>query len=160
MQAGTTSGSTVVSPDPLLTQAQAEAGSTVSEVNAGREATASLPEPPTRIRLPQDVAVDTAAPDAKPFDRPIGNSPTQNARMQADRGYYKSLGADEFRVNQQQVNAAGERVGINRPDLQFTLNGVRYYIEYDLPSSMRGLQHLERLLANDPSGVVIPAVQP
>ncbi|WP_151199548.1 hypothetical protein [Cryobacterium sp. LW097] len=64
---------------------------------------------------------------------------------------------DDVRVNQHQVNIAGERVGINRPDLQYTLDGKRYYVEYDRPRcgnplvSRRGDAHAHRLRANDPS---------
>jgi hypothetical protein len=70
----------------------------------------------------------------------------------------KSLGAEDIRVNQQQVNANGEVVGGNKPDLQFTLDGERYYIEYDNvspPSQNRGYDHYWRILSNDPLGNVI-----
>lgn len=63
-------------------------------------------------------------------------------------------GARDIRVNQQQVNAAGERVGANRPDLQYTLNDERYYVEYDRLSSNRGPAHEARIRANDPNGEV------
>lgn len=63
-------------------------------------------------------------------------------------------GAQDIRVNQQQINAAGERVGTNRPDLQYTLDGRRHYVEYDSPSSTRGPAHKDRILANDPEGNV------
>jgi len=50
----------------------------------------------------------------------------------------------------------GDRVGINRPDLQYTLpNGMRVYIEYDTATSGRGIPHANRILANDPQGIVI-----
>jgi len=62
----------------------------------------------------------------------------------------------DIRVNQQQVNASGECVGINRPDLQYTQpGGTSVYIEYDTPFSGRGLPHANRTLANDPTGVVV-----
>jgi hypothetical protein len=46
-------------------------------------------------------------------------------------------------------------VGVNRPDLQYTLNGQRFYEEYDTDSSSRGPGHMTRLNANDPNGSVI-----
>jgi hypothetical protein len=61
--------------------------------------------------------------------------------------------ATDFCVNQQQVNTAGERVGINRPDLQYNLNGRRYYVEYETQGSTRGPGHIRRIRANDPDGV-------
>jgi RHS repeat-associated protein len=111
---------------------------------------------PERVgRLPQDVAVGPKAPDALPLNRPVGMSAAQNAQVQADIAAARAQGARDFRVNQQQLDAAGQRVGINRPDLQYTLNGVRVHIEYDTPSSGRGPDHADRILANDPSARVI-----
>jgi len=60
-------------------------------------------------------------------------------------------GATDVRVNQEQVTSALVRVGRNRPDLQFTLNGRRYYVEWDTPSSGRGPFHAGRIFANDRS---------
>jgi hypothetical protein len=97
---------------------------------------------PPVARLPQDVAVNPTAPSAKALNRPVGLSPTQNAEVQADIALARAEGATEFRVNQQQVDAAGNRVGTNRPDLQYTdANGQRVYVEYDRTSSTRGPGH-------------------
>jgi hypothetical protein len=60
-----------------------------------------------------------------------------------------------MRVNQQQIDMNGQRVGTNRPDLQYTQDDERYYEEYDVPSSTRGPDHENRLNSNDPSGIVI-----
>ena len=70
--------------------------------------------------------------------------------MQADIAKAQAAGGKDFRVNQQQVNAKGERVGTNRPDLQYTdAAGQRQYIEYDTPSSGHGPGHQTRIQAND-----------
>ncbi len=61
-----------------------------------------------------------------------------------------------MRVNQQQVDINGNRVGINRPDLQYTLNGERYYEEYETSSLRAAVEHGPRIMANDPSGQFIP----
>jgi len=80
----------------------------------------------------------------------------QNAQLQADIDYVKSLGAKNIRVNQQQLTVKnGQRVGINRPDLQFDLYGRRYYVEYDTPKSGRGVAHQERSTANDANSETI-----
>jgi hypothetical protein len=63
-------------------------------------------------------------------------------------------GVTDIRVNQQQVNARGRRVGINRPDLQYTLDGVRYYVEFEGPDNPRGRAHHARIRANDRKGKV------
>lgn len=61
----------------------------------------------------------------------------------------------QYKINQQQVNAAGQRVGINRPDLQYTVDGRRYYIEYEGVGAPRGPSHATRITANDPNAIVI-----
>lgn len=86
--------------------------------------------------------------------RSVGRA-SHDAAAQADIAAARRQGATDFRLNQQQVNAAGERVGINRPDLQYTLNGQRFYIEYEGSPPVRGEEHNTRILANDPSGSVV-----
>ena len=84
--------------------------------------------------------------------------PNSLREMEAGRAPY----APAIRVNQQQVNALGQRVGVNRPDLQYTApSGNRVYIEYDnatpsaWPNSPRGPGHGQRILANDPNALFI-----
>jgi hypothetical protein len=107
------------------------------------------------VRAPQDVNVNPTPPAALPTDRPVGKSPTQNAEAQAEVGRMKDGGYTDVRVNQQQVNAQGVRVGIGRPDVQGTSPvGQREYIEFDTSKSNRGPAHQDRLLTNDPAGKV------
>ncbi len=123
----------------------------VSKGLKGRPGMEDLPRP----RLPQDVAANPKPPPVLDLDRPIGNNANQNAMVKRDILKAQDEGGTDFRVNQQQVNADGARVGINRPDLQYTDDaGQRQYIEYDTSSSTRGLEHEQRILANDPSGHV------
>jgi RHS repeat-associated protein len=105
-------------------------------------------------RLPQDVAVNPTAPAPLPLNRPIGTSPTQNQALQTRIADLQKQGATDFRVNQQQVDINGVRVGTNRPDLQYTLNGQRHYEEFDRSTSNRGPMHQDRIEANDPTGQV------
>ena len=108
------------------------------------------------VRLPQDAAVNPKPPKVLDLDRPIGQSATQNARLQEEIKLLKAQGYTDFRVNQQQVNANNVRVGINQPDLQCTSSqNQRLYMEFDKPSSPRGPMHERRILANDPEGTVI-----
>lgn len=72
-----------------------------------------------------------------------GNGPVLAALVVAD-----------FRVNQQQVDINGTRVGVSRPDLQYTLDGQRFYEEFDTSLSGRGAGHAERIGANDPWGII------
>ncbi len=118
---------------------------------AGEEAAAT-----TVGRLPQDIAVNPNPPAALPLARPISLSPTQNAFLQNRIAQLQQLGARALRVNQQQVNISGVRVGINRPDLQYTLNGQRWYEEFDTGSLQAAQAHEPRIMANDPSGAFIP----
>ncbi len=104
-------------------------------------------------RLPQDVAVNSKPPAANGGNGKVGPSATQNAAMQEDVAAAKAAGHTDIRTNQQQVDASGERVGVNRPDLQSTdANGVRHYTEYDR-SSTSAAAHAQRTQANDPNGV-------
>jgi len=126
------------------------AGQATGATRAGVKATATNTAP----RLAQDVTVNPAAPKALSLDRPVGGSASQNAFVQKRIMSLQERGASDIRVNQQQVNINGTRVGVNRPDLQYTLNGRRYYEEFDIPSSTRGPGHQARILANDPDGLV------
>lgn len=108
----------------------------------------------SRTRLPQDINVDPNPPIALGTNRLIGPNAAQNAQLQADIRAARSQGATDIRVNQQQVNASGERVGVNRPDLQYTLGGQRVYIEYDT-NPTNGVAHGQRIMSNDSQGNVI-----
>ena len=112
-------------------------------------------------RLPQDVAVSPKVPGQRRTSRPIGPSPSQNAQLQADVEYLQTMGAKNIRVNQQQVTYRnGQRVGVNRPDLQFDYNGRRYHVEYDTPTSGRGSGHQARTTSNDPNAESILLIVP
>lgn len=107
-------------------------------------------------KLPQDQKVSKQYPD--PPDASL-NVPRRGQRAAHNRQLLIDIrnlpeGAEDVRVNQQQVNADEKRVGLNRPDLQYTLNGRRYYIEYEGPGAPRGLSHVQRILANDPYAAV------
>jgi hypothetical protein len=112
-------------------------------------------------RLPQDVAVSPEVPKLRETDRPIGASPSQNAQLQEDVKYLRSIGATNIRVDQQQLTYRnGQRVGINRPDLQFDYKGRRYHVEYDTPTSGRGPDHQSRTTSNDPNAEIILLIVP
>jgi hypothetical protein len=53
-----------------------------------------------------------------------------------------------------------QRVGTNRPDLQFDYRGRRYHVEYDSPSSGRGPGHQSRITSNDSDAEVILIIVP
>ncbi|HYO73370.1 MAG TPA: hypothetical protein VEU33_45625 [Archangium sp.] len=112
-------------------------------------------------RLPQDVAARPKVPRVLSPDRSISSSATQNAQMQVDIRYLRNLGARNIRVNQQQITVRdGQRVGTNRPDLQFDYNGRRYHVEYDTPTSGRGPVHQSRITSNDPDAETILLIVP
>jgi hypothetical protein len=87
-------------------------------------------------------------------------SPTQNSFVQSRIQLLKANGASDFRVNQQQVDINGTRVGINRPDLQYTLDGERFYEEFETSSLEDALAHEPRIMANDPLGQFQPFLVP
>jgi hypothetical protein len=118
-------------------------------------------KPAAGARLPQDVNVNPNSPGVLPTSgRSIGRA-SHNAAVANDVAAARAAGATDIRVNQQQVNAAGQRVGVNRPDLQYTLpNGERVYIEYEGVGNPRGAAHTTRITANDPSAQVTVKIVP
>ena len=119
------------------------------------------PQKAPGARLPQDVAVSPIPPKLRKTDRPISSSPEQNAQLQADLKYLESIGARNIRVNQQQLKRENtQRVGINRPDLQFDYQGRRYHVEYDSLASGRGPGHQSRITSNDPDAEIILLIVP
>ena len=112
-------------------------------------------------QLPQDASIaGRDAPDPLATTRSGGGSPTQNAAVQGDVAALVKMGAEDVKVNQWQADINGNLAGRNRPDLQFTYNGQRYYIEYDVPSSDRGPAHAARIMANDPGAIVYTLTVP
>ncbi|MGZ3461155.1 MAG: hypothetical protein ACXU86_21920 [Archangium sp.] len=64
-------------------------------------------------------------------------------------------------MNQQQLTFENiQRVGTNRPDMQFDYNGRRYHVEYDTPASGRGPGHQSRTTSNDPNAEIILLIVP
>jgi len=121
----------------------------------GLDPGAAPPDP----RLPQDRKRQDdypEPPDANNGNSNIGTNPNQDAALRRDIQQAQQEGATDIRVNQEQTNAQGVRVGQNRPDLQYTdRNGIRHYIEYD-QDPVNGAAHAQRIRANDPGGVVTP----
>jgi RHS repeat-associated protein len=118
----------------------------------------TAPEPVSGIsqgRTPQDVrSGGRTVPEPRTSGK-IGTSRAQEAQVNEDIAEAQSKGAADIRKNQIQVNSQGQVVGVNRPDLQYTLNGRRYYIEYERSADFgRGFAHAERIKANDPSAII------
>ena len=103
--------------------------------------------------MARDLAVSRTAPAIKATTRSIGR-PSHNQELQSDIAALP-FGARDIRVNQQQLDAAGDRVGLNRPDLQYTLGNARFHIEYEGLANPRGAAHEARIFANDPAAVFI-----
>jgi uncharacterized protein RhaS with RHS repeats len=103
----------------------------------------------TVARLAQDIAVNPVPPNVLSLNRSIGRA-SHNRALQREMQTLRST-ATNLRVNQQQVNLARQRVGINRPDLQYTLNGKRHYVEFEGLDNPRGAAHEARIRANDPN---------
>lgn len=153
-------GSPTPTPAPAPASAQ---GSLAPSPGLVQALTGNNPTPRMApgLRLPQDAAASPKAPGPLKTDRPIGPSPSQNAQLQADTQYLESMGATNIRVNQQQLLLDNrQRVGINRPDLQFDYKGRRYHVEYDAPTSGRGPAHQRRITSNDSNAETILLIVP
>ena len=60
----------------------------------------------------------------------------------------------DIRKNQQQVDANGNKIGTNRPDLQWTdSEGIRHYWEID-KNKNSSVRHGEVIKKNDPNGFI------
>ncbi len=133
-----------------------------SGLSAVRTITGILKTPGTSVRSPLDVARETNSPEPPDANDGVGSSiskdPAQNASLGRDLRLARLLGGEDIRVNQEQVNADGVRVGRNRPDLQFTLRlfvKLRIYIEYDPVDGTRAAGHQSRIFSNDPWSIII-----
>ncbi len=150
-------------PEPAPAPPAPAPGSLAPSPGLVKALTGQNPTPPVVAgpRLPQDAAVDPRVPALRETTRPIGPSRSQNAQLQADIEYLDKIGARNIRVNQQQLRLDNrQRVGINRPDLQFDYKGRRYHVEYDTPASGRGPSHQSRLTSNDPDAEIILLIIP
>jgi hypothetical protein len=122
-----------------------------------------LPKVRRGPRDPKDIARESQNPKpplANNGKGSIGTNPQQANDLQSWLQQAARQNARDVRVNQEQVNAAGVRVGINRPDLQYTVGNQRVYVEFDTPDSPRGEPHAQRICANDPLGIVWLVVSP
>lgn len=93
----------------------------------------------------------------------ISRTPAQNAKFKQD--YDELRGAIpgalfDMRMDQAQVLENGRQAGKNRPDFQYTLNGQRYYWEYDTASSDQALEHYLRIKVNDPDAIIVLKTAP
>jgi hypothetical protein len=105
------------------------------------------------VRLARDANINPTPPRALALTgRSIGR-PCHDDFIQAEIKRLTAQGARDFRLNQQQVTGSGQRVGLNRPDLQYTLRGGRHYLAVEGEGAPRGLIHQLRITANDPDGV-------
>ena len=92
--------------------------------------------------------------------RKIGGTPTQEAQMWADVEWALKQGAKDVRIDEFQVDIDGNYQGVNRPDVQYTLNNKRFYLEYEQLRNPRGRPHAERTITNDPKGTVLVKLVP
>ncbi len=105
-------------------------------------------------------AVDrSAAPYAYDGVR-VSRSAEQNQLAARTVERLEGSGAEDIRVDQAQVDAAGQKVGTNRPDVQGTVGGERVHFEYDRPqldgsAGPRAAPHAQTIINNDPNSVVI-----
>jgi hypothetical protein len=110
------------------------------------------------------------APEALPVNRSgapsayngvrVSGSAEQNGLAARTVDNLNRAGAGDVRVDQAQVDAAGNKVGTNRPDVQGTVGNERVHFEYDRPQAdgspgVRAEPHARTILGNDPNSTVI-----
>ena len=125
-------------------------------------------------RLPEDIRVRGGSVPDQLETRGRGfRTDAQADRADEWLDLAEARGAEDIRVDQAQIDATGMRVGDNRPDIQMTFGPGEYelpdgtklvvppgqqkrlYVELDRSTSNRGPGHEERIMANDPDGLVI-----
>ena len=84
--------------------------------------------------------------------RPHGND-EHNSAIEQRANQVRKQGATNIRKNQVQVDANGNRVGDNRPDLQYDLDGRHYNVEFD-HNAANSARHGAQIRANDPNAAV------
>ena len=85
---------------------------------------------------------------------------SQNDDLQRTIEQLHYQGAEDILVNAQQ-SAYGYQVGYNHPELQYTLDGKRYYILWLTEESKLAQYKAQRIAANDPEheGIEIRTVR-
>ena len=83
--------------------------------------------------------------------KPHGNS-DHNAKIDKKINSIRGEKATDIRKNQTQVNAAGEKVGNNRPDVQYNKDGQHYNYEVDR-SAANNTAHEQVIKSNDPNSI-------
>ena len=62
--------------------------------------------------------------------------------------------AINIRKNQTQVDINGNKVGNNRPDIQYDIDEKHINVEFDAKPA-NGTKHQQTILKNDPNAIVI-----
>ena len=75
---------------------------------------------------------------------------TENAAIDNRIREIKEQGGSNIRKNQAQVDANGNKVGNNRPDIQYDMDGVHHTEEFDY-NPANSQRHYETIKQNDPS---------
>ncbi|MET8909962.1 DUF4157 domain-containing protein [Micromonospora sp. NPDC004551] len=117
---------------------------------------AALPTSGPGLTRPAPPAIPIRNASGQFTNRGVGRSSVQNIDVRHDIELLEAAGANNFRINQTQVDVTDTlRLGTNRPDVQATLNGRRIHIEYDRAPGDRALEHARRILSNDPNAIVL-----
>lgn len=84
--------------------------------------------------------------------RPHGGDHHNSAIDQRANQLKQDQSVSNIRKNQQQVDVNGNKVGANRPDLQFDQNGCHHCVEFDKIPINSG-NHGDVIQANDPNAI-------
>ena len=86
---------------------------------------------------------------------------SQNDDLQRTIEQLHYQGAEDILVNAPQQSAYGYQVGYNHPELQYTLDGKRYYVLWLTEESKLAQYKAQRIAANDPEhgGIEIRTVR-
>ena len=113
--------------------------------------------PPITEPLAQhEISTEVSSMPPRPLDINLlhDRSVSQREWIQQRLAYLRTFGACDLRVDQQQVSATRQRVGINRPDIQYTLGGQRFYEVLQSSTSQQDISSVDQSLSNDSDGTI------
>ncbi len=137
--AAVTEGAVLVEKGALaVTVGLAVAGEAIVRASAARPPERAAPEP---AKAPAPNNGNGGRHGGEAHDAAIDN---EVRRLQGDAN------VTNIRKNQQQVDANGNKVGTNRPDVQYDKDGCHHCVEFDTkPAS--GARHQDTIQTNDPA---------
>lgn len=112
--------------------------------------------PITEPLAQHEISTEVSPIPPRPLDINLlcDRSISQREWIQQRLAYLRTFDACDLRVDQQQINATRQRVGITRPDIQYTYQGRRFYELLQASTSQQDISPVDQSLSNDSDGMI------